>query len=320
MPKVSVIIPAYNAMKYLPETLESVLNQTFTNFEVFIVNDGSSDDILEWSNQIADSRVKFISQENQGTAVARNTGILKSTGEYIAFLDADDIWEPTKLEKQVDYLDNHPLVGLVYAWVVVMEENGKLTNRLISNSIEGNVFRTVIESCDSFIPCGSSPMVRRVCFDTLGLFDAATGYVEDADMWIRIGTRYHYGALKEPLVKYRQHIESKSRNCQLMLEGVRHLIEKTYSSVPTELMYLRGRCYCVYYLYLAWRALKNHDYKQAKEFRNQAIAHYPQCIFSINYLRLSIAILLLNLLGVKTYERVRSLISILRQRMLLRFI
>jgi glycosyltransferase involved in cell wall biosynthesis len=317
MAKVSAVIPAYNAMKYLPEALEGVLSQTFSDFEVLIVNDGSNDNICEWSNQITDPRVQIISQENQGTSVARNTGILKSTGEYIAFLDADDIWEPSKLEKQVNYLDSHPLVGLVDTWAAVMEEDGTLTNKLISNSLEGDVFRTVVERCDSFVSCGSSPMVRRVCFDTLGLFDAES-YVEDVDMWIRIGTRYQYGAIKEPLVRYRQHIDSKTRNCQLMLEGVRHLIEKMYSSMPTELLYLRGRSYCIWYLFLAWRALRNHDYKQAKEFRNQALAHYPQYIFSVDCLRLSIAISLLSLLGTKGYEHIRSLTSLLRKRILLR--
>ena len=101
MSKVSVIIPAYNAMNYLPQTLKSVLQQTFTDFEILIINDGSSDDIVEWSSQISDSRVKLISQINQGVSAARNTGIRNAQGEYIAFIDADDLWEPTKLEKQV---------------------------------------------------------------------------------------------------------------------------------------------------------------------------------------------------------------------------
>src|SRR4028119_1857024 len=126
MPKVSVIIPAYNAMAYLPETLESVINQTFTDFEVLIINDGSPDGIVEWASEIKDSRVKLISQENQGLSGARNTGIWSSQGEYLAFLDADDIWEPTKLEKQVQCLDKNLDVGMVSSGISTIDPNGNL--------------------------------------------------------------------------------------------------------------------------------------------------------------------------------------------------
>ncbi|PAX51026.1 glycosyl transferase family A [Brunnivagina elsteri CCALA 953] len=313
MPKVSVIIPAYNAMKYLPETLESVLKQTFTDFEVVIVDDGSSDNISEWANQIIDDRVRLISQQNQELAAARNTGILNSTGEYIAFIDADDIWEASKLEKQVNYLDSHPLVGLVDTWTALIDENGNFLNKIINNSIEGDVRRTVTEVCNAFIASGSSPMIRRTCFDKVGLFDVDIKFAEDVDMWIRIGIHYHFGVVKEPLIRYRQHSNSKSRNCQSMLEGIRKVIEKTYSSMPTELLHLRGKSYGTWYLYFAWTALKNHNYPQAIEFRNQAIAHYPQQIFSIDFWRLSIAIALQTLLGVKGYEGVKYLMRMLRQ-------
>jgi glycosyltransferase involved in cell wall biosynthesis len=168
MPKVTIIIPAYNAMKYLPETLESVQEQTLTDFEVLIINDGSSDGIVEWASQITDLRVRLISQENQGTAVARNTGIVESQGEYIAFLDADDIWEPTKLEKQAQCLDNNPLVGLVDAWTAFIDENGKLTGLVMKHETEGDVYKEVVETCDSSVCCGSSPMIRRSCFGHLG--------------------------------------------------------------------------------------------------------------------------------------------------------
>ncbi|MGH8001850.1 MAG: glycosyltransferase family 2 protein, partial [Brasilonema sp.] len=220
MSKVTVIIPAYNAMKYLPETVESVLNQTLTYFEVLIINDGSSDGIVEWASQITDSRVRLISQENQGTAAARNKGIVESKGEYIAFLDADDIWEPTKLEKQAQCLDNNPLVGLVDAWTAFIDENSKPTGIVMKHNSEGDVYKKVVEICDSTVCCGSSPMIRRSCFDTLGLFDRES-YIEDVDMWIRIATRYHYGVVKELLVKYRQHPSNKSKDCESMLRGFR---------------------------------------------------------------------------------------------------
>ncbi len=129
-PKVSVVIPAYNAMTYLPETITSVLQQTYTDFEVVVVNDGSTDKIEEWIVQISDPRIKLVSQANLGLAGARNTGIRESQGKYLAFLDADDLWEPTKLEKQVKILEKNPEVGLVYTWVTYIDETGQSTGRV----------------------------------------------------------------------------------------------------------------------------------------------------------------------------------------------
>lgn len=133
MPKVSVIIPAYNSITYLPATLDSVLRQTFADFEVFIVDDGSSDNTAAWGSQIQDRRVQLMTQANQGTCAARNTGIALAQGEYIAFLDADDLWHPTKLAKQVRYLDEHPEVGLVYTWTALIDPEGRPTGRIFAN-------------------------------------------------------------------------------------------------------------------------------------------------------------------------------------------
>jgi glycosyltransferase involved in cell wall biosynthesis len=317
MPKVTVIIPAYNAMKYLPKTVESVLNQTLTDFEVLIINDGSSDGIVEWASQITDLRVRLISQENQGTAAARNTGIVESQGEYIAFLDADDIWEPTKLEKQAQCLDNNPLAGLVDAWTAFIDENGKLTGLVMNHETEGDVYKEVVETCDSSVCCGSSPMIRRSCFDTLGLFDRES-YIEDVDMWIRIATRYHYGVVKEPLVKYRMHPNNKSKDCESMLRGFRQLIEKIYSSLPTEILYLRARSYGRLYIFLAWRSIDTQDYQQAFHYSRQAFAMYPQLIFRPCFTRLNIAIAVLWLLGPNGYDRIRSFNRNLRRRLFAR--
>jgi glycosyltransferase involved in cell wall biosynthesis len=316
MPKVSVIIPAYNAMKYLPDTLESVLKQTLTDFEVAIVNDGSSDNIVEWASQIADTRVRLITQENQGTAVARNTGIAETTGEYIAFLDADDIWEPTKLEKQAECLDRNPLVGLVDTWTAFMDENGKLTGLVMNHSKEGDVYKEVVETCDSSVCCGSSPMIRRDCFDKLGLFDRDS-YIEDVDMWIRIAMHYHYAVVKEPLVRYRQHPHNKSKDCQSMLRGFRQLIENTYKSLPTESLYHRPRSYGRLYVFLAWKSIDSQDYKQAFHYSRQAVAMYPQLLFRPWFVRLIIAIAVMALLSADGYEKIRSFNRGLRRRMAL---
>lgn len=122
MKKVSVIIPVYNADKYIAATVESVLAQTYKNFEILIIDDGSPDKSLKVCQQFQDSRIKIICQANRGLPGARNTGIRHAQGDYIAFLDADDIWLPNKLEKHVNHLNNSPTVGISFCYSAFINE------------------------------------------------------------------------------------------------------------------------------------------------------------------------------------------------------
>jgi len=315
MPKVSVIIPAYKAITYLPETMEDVLSQTFDNFEVIVVNDGSTDETEQWVSQIADSRVKLISQENRGLAGARNTGINHARGKFIAFLDADDLWEPTKLEKQVRILEENSEVGLVYTWVAYIDEQGKSTGRVFKNQAEGDVWKELIEH--NIVECGSVAMVRRYCFETCGVFDRNLGsFVEDWDMWLRIASRYAFKVIKEPLVYYRQLPMSASRNWEAMEKSFHLVIEKAFASAPPELLYLKKQSYGAADICLAWKALQSHnkDYKKAAYFRNSAVARYPWLRFSKEYTRLNIAIALMRWLGADGYRKFLLLFHALRRR------
>lgn len=313
MPKVSVIIPAYNAMTYLPETLESVLQQTFTDFEVLIIDDGSADHIVRWASGISDLRVKLISQKNQGLSGARNTGIAQAQAEYIAFLDADDLWEPTKLEKQVRCLDNNPRVGLVHTWMLLINEQSKSTGRVMKSYAEGDVWKQLVEK--NLIAC-LSVMVRRCCFETVGVFDRNLRSIEDWDMWIRIATRYPFAVIKEPLVYYRQLPSSMSKNCQVMEQAFHLVIEKAFNCAPQELLYLKNRSYGHANLCLAWKALQsiNRDYKLALHYQQQAIIHYPKLRYSLEYIRLSLATRALQVFGANNYSRLLKLAYALRRR------
>lgn len=313
MPKVSVVIPAYNAMAYLPETVESVLRQTFTDFEVLIIDDGSSDQIVQWASQVTDPRVKLISQENQGISGARNIGIDYAKGEYVAFLDADDIWEPTKLEKQVRCLEDNPAVGLVNTWVLLTDERGKSTGRMGISHAEGDVWKQLVEF-KTVCCCASTPLIRRCCFEIVGVFDRDLSGLADWDMWVRIASHYSFALLKQPLVRYRHHPNNMSKNYQGMLKDFRTAVEKAFHSAPLELLYLRGRAYGRFNLYLAWKPLESRDYKTASHFRQQAIAHYSQLYYSGNCIRLGIAIAVLHWFGPQLYDGVRSLTSALRRR------
>lgn len=306
MPKVTVVIPAYNAMTYLPETLDSVLKQTFTDFEVLIINDGSKDNIIQWASTITDSRVKLISQTNQGVSAARNTGINTAQGEYIAFLDADDLWEPTKLEKQVQCFESKPEVGLVYTWTLLVDQQGKSTGTVTASHIEGNVWEKLL--LGDVIGNGSSAMIRRSCFETVGLFDTELSSAEDPDMWARISAHYPLAVIKEVLVYYRQRSGSVSRDYDRMMLNSRLTIEKKFAKVPFELLYLRPRAYGHAFLWLAWKImLDGGDPKKAHYFSQQAILHYPQMRYFAKYLRLQLALSVIRLLGSNRYKQLKNL-------------
>ena len=314
MPKISVIIPAYNAMCYLPDTLDNLLKQTYNDFEVIIVNDGSSDSIEQWFSQFKDQRIKLISQENQGAGIARNTGIINARSEYIAFLDADDIWEPTKLEKQVRILEDNPEVGLVYTWVEYVNEIGQSTGRVLKHTAEGNVWEKLIES--NPIECGSVAMVRRSCFDDVGIFDVNVGsFVEDWELWLRIASRFPFKVVKEVLVYYRQHSNSASKNWQAMEKGYNIVIEKAFDSAPNKLKYLQNKSYAYAYFCLAWKPLqaRTQDYKTAVYFRGLAIKFYPRICFSKEFFRLSLAIEIQRWFGTEGYQKFIKLLHMVRR-------
>ena len=313
MPKVSVIIPAYNAMRYLPETVENVLKQTFTDFEVLIIDDGSSDHTVQWASGLVDPRVKLISQEKQGVSTARNTGIAHAQGGYVAFLDADDLWEPTKLEKQVRCLEDNPAVGLVHTGMVLIDEQGKSTGRVIISNAEGEVWKQLLEQNPVLT---SSVIVRHCCFETVGAFDINLRSAEDWDVWIRIASRYNFAVIKEALVLYRQHPNNTTKNWQLIEQDLHLVIEKVFHAAPSELLYLKKQSYGYANLYLAWKALQNSDIdcKQALYFRQQIIVRYPQLRYSRQYIRLSLAIAMRQWFGSDGYGRVLTLINALRRR------
>jgi glycosyltransferase involved in cell wall biosynthesis len=316
MPKISVIIPAYNAMTYLPETMATVLKQTYTDFEVLVVNDGSTDKIEEWIAKVSDRRVQLISQANLGLAGARNTGIRESQGEYLAFLDADDLWESTKLAKQVQILDSHPEVGLVYTWVAHIDEQGNSTGRegVINSQHEGNVWQELTKS--NLVECGSVAMVRRDCFEKCGVFDCNLGsFVEDWDMWLRIARTYLFKVVKEPLVYYRQVTNSASRNWEAMAKSYQLVVEKAFTTAAWEDLPLRNKSYGIANINLAWKALQSQskNYQQASYFRLQALRHDPWLFFSKEYWRLSMAIAIMQWFGTDGYQQFLTFLYALRR-------
>lgn len=310
MPKVSVIIPAYNAITYLPRALVSVSRQSFTDFEVLIINDGSSDNLEQWFTELIDPRVKLIGQQNKGVAAARNTGIAQSQGEYIAFLDADDLWEPTKLEKQVCCLENNPQVALAHTNMGLVDWQGKSLGRVIQSPAEGDALKKILQQ-NTIVT--SSVMIRKSCLEKVGVFDINLRSSEDWDLWVRIAAIYPLAVIKEPLGYYRLHHNNMTKNWR-MLEQDLQIIEKIFQGVPDELLHLKNRSYGNANIYLAWKALQNGHHQQATYFYKQAIAHYPRLRYSPQCIRLSLAIVIIQWLGYDGFSKVQALIYSLRRR------
>jgi glycosyltransferase involved in cell wall biosynthesis len=317
MPKVSVVMTAYNAMAYLPQTMETLLWQSFTDFELLLINNGSTDNIVEWVTQLGDPRIKLISQENRGIPGGLNRGIAHAQGEYITFLDADDLWDPTKLEKQVRVLDENPEVGLVYNWVTLIDEHsrdmGGLIHRhsIVKFHAEGDVRKQILEQ--DIIGCGSSAMVRRVCFEEVGVFDPSFTIAADWDMWVRIGLRYRFKVIKEPLTYYRKHSNSMTSNWQAAMQDCGVAIEKIFSYVSPELQYLKNYSYGRLYFYHAQQRVRSieRDSHEASRLYNKAISYSPQLAYSWKSMRLNFTINLLKLLGAERYDKLIKLSKLL---------
>jgi len=317
MPKVSVIIPAYNAMAFLPSTLKSISEQTFTDYEVIVVNDGSSDGIENWITQNAEPKIKLISQQNQGAAGAKNTGLTHAQGEYIAFLDADDLWEKTKLEKQVRILEDNPEVGLVYTWVGSIDEHGRPRPKVRINNVQGDVWEKLLEH--NIVECGSVALVRRQCYEHVGWFDQSlpSSYGEDWDMWLRISVHYLFKVIQEPLVSYRAHSNNLSKNWTVMEKSHSIIIEKVFQSAPENRQYLKGRCYGFANLRIAWKILQSFGRVHPKVlyFQRKAVLCSPQLIFSQQNVRLSTAIFLVCLFKFEGYSKSRNIVRLLTKKL-----
>jgi glycosyltransferase involved in cell wall biosynthesis len=210
MALVSVIIPVYNSEEYIAEAVESVLGQSYGNFEIVIIDDGSTDNTLSILEPYRVApHFRIIRQANAGPSSARNQGIRYSQGKYCAFLDADDIMMPERLKLQVDAMEEQKDIGLVYTDLMTFNKEGIIhrTKKAFTNPYSGNVLDKLL--VENFITT-STVMVRKSCFDEVPLFDESISHSEDYKMWLNIAERFKLGYVDLPLVKYRYHANSLS--------------------------------------------------------------------------------------------------------------
>jgi len=199
-PTVSVIIPTYNRANLMKEAIKSVLKQTYQDFEIIVIDDGSTDNIEETVKGFNNFKIRYICHtDNQGVSAARNTGIRASRGKYIALLDSDDEWLPEKLDKQIKILqDGSPKLGVVYSDLLYIDENGKSMNKLRNRKKEGYIYEDLLG--ENYVGPPSTLLVRKECFHKVGLFDDLVDTMEDWDMSIRIAKYYRFSHIKIPLV------------------------------------------------------------------------------------------------------------------------
>ena len=201
-PLVSVVIPAYNTARYLPATIRSVLGQSYRSLEVVLVDDGSTDDTPEAVSVFeSDSRFRYCCQPNGGAARARNRGVTESRGEFVAFLDADDLWLPQKLERQMPLFAD-PTVSIVYSDRSDIDENDRPLTcaRLVHYRGSGLAGQLLVQN---FVPM-SSAVIRRHVFEEVGEFDPTLPRSEDLDFWLRVALYFGFDYVDEPLVLHRR--------------------------------------------------------------------------------------------------------------------
>ena len=208
--KVSVIIPNYNYKRFLGEAVDSALGQTYNDIEVVVVDDGSKDGSREIIEGYA-RRIEAIFQQNQGVAAARNNGVAASNGEYIAFLDADDVWLPTKLELQAGLFAGDPELGMVHVGIVEIDDAGNCLDEHL-NGQQGWVADELLRFQRGVILGGGSGiMVRRDVFEEIGGFDTRMSTSADWDLFYRIASRRRVGFIRRVLLKYRVHGTGQTR-------------------------------------------------------------------------------------------------------------
>lgn len=233
MAKVDVIIPAYNGARYLPAALESVIAQTFDDWQIVLVNDGSTDnteEVLAPFRQRIGSKFTYVVQQNRGLPAARNAAIRASNSEFLALLDADDVWLPCRLEESVKVLNQRPQAGLSYGLIAGIYPDESIGGTWVGNlkhsegRIASQIYMRKVE-----LPCPTMTF-RRSCVERVGLFDETMRATEDRDLWLRIAQEYEVAFVPVLLAYYRLSPNSMSTDHDRMLRAQLQFIRKHYGS------------------------------------------------------------------------------------------
>lgn len=304
---VSVVIPCFNSLDYLPETVASVLAQDHRDLEVVLVDDGGTDDLAGWVRDRAEPRVRLIRQDNAGPSAARNTGIAASDGELVAFLDSDDTWEPDYLSRMVGCFDD-PAVGLAYSGWDVVDAEGRPNGRATVSEWSGDVWDRFVTR--NPVAC-SGAVVRRTVFDDVGVFavnrDRFPIDVEDWEMWVRIAASHRVAVVAEVLVHHRRHGANSSSDPESLHEAYGHFLDTVFDGQPPERQALRPLATARAEIVLGWHSLADRrDPGRALAYRRSAARHAPEVRRAPDWWRLGAAAFALKVAGERGFRIVRD--------------
>lgn len=254
LPKISVIIPAYNSEKTINSTIQSVLNQTFSDLELIVINDGSQDSTLDIILQIKDPRIKVFSYANAGGNVSRNRGLDRAVGEFVSFLDADDLWTPNKLQSQLKALQENVTAKVAYGWTDYINANGEFVLSGKRVNLNGNVYEKLL--LNNFLENGSNPLICRKALITLGGFDESLSAAQDWDMWLRLASKFNFICVPSVQILYRISANSVSSNLIRQEKCCLQVLKKAYKESSSTLKHNWNTSLANLYKYLTCKGLQ----------------------------------------------------------------
>ncbi|MEM6838534.1 MAG: glycosyltransferase [Cyanobacteria bacterium P01_C01_bin.120] len=259
---VSVVIPAYNCEVTIQATIESVIAQYHANLEIIVINDGSQDSTVEIVSSMAqnDERIRVFSYKNGGPSAARNRGLEQSAGNFIAFLDADDLWTPEKIIDQVAALKSKPQAGLAYSWVDWIDEADQFLRHGSHITAQGKVLDKLL--LRNFIDNGSNALVRRDVFEKVGTFDSDFPPSEDWDMWLRIASEYEFVCVPKVQVLYRIIKTSLSSNVLKLSNANLRILDSCFTIHPDLKLKIGSQVYADKYRYFTFKSIEGMPSRQ----------------------------------------------------------
>ncbi|KYC39425.1 glycosyl transferase family A [Scytonema hofmannii PCC 7110] len=313
MPIISVIIPTFNSEKTIRETVESVLKQTLNDFELIIINDGSEDSTLAIVSEIKDHRIQVFSYPHTNANVSRNNGLHLSVGDYVSFLDADDLWTQNKLELQLQALQKNKDAMVAYSWTDYIDEN---SNFLLSGTHiteNGNVYEKLLVI--NFLESGSNPLIRREALTKLGGFDESLTAAQDWDMWLRLAHDYQFVAVPKVQILYRKSSNSLSSNLARQEKACLLVLNKAYSNSPVSTHSLRNQSLANLYKYLSCKALEPpYNRRKGKAAALFLLKYIINNSSRLNYAKMTLVMLLKIIIIIILSETLSTVVLRIRKR------
>ena len=278
MTRVTAVIPSYNHGEFITAAIESVLNQTYGDLECIVVDDGSADG-TEDAVAAFGERVRFLRQENRGVSFARNRGAAEASGEYLSFLDADDLWVPQKIERQLSLLEADPRLGAVYSGLHLIGTDGLFRGR--EDPPPGSVALRNTLLLERPIMSIVTALIRRDAFEDVGGFDPSLSTSADCDLGCRIAMRYPVEGIGLPLYMYRRHLDQMHSDPIATERDMRAIYERFFAdpALPSEIRGLRNRAYANLYVSLAGSYLRQGNRKTFLSFVARAFVRRPDRVF-----------------------------------------